>query len=60
MVSQAVNDGIFKFVLERNGIASIGSLPERVAVLVESGIVSEDCGKLSAKSGTVSAMTFIT
>ncbi|MSO35608.1 MAG: hypothetical protein EXQ50_10005 [Acidobacteria bacterium] len=35
----------FKFVLERNDIAPTGSLPERVAVLVESGIVSGDCGK---------------
>lgn len=43
MVSQAVNEGIFKFVLERNAIPRVGSLADSVPTLVDRGIVSQEC-----------------
>jgi len=44
MVSQAVNEGIFKFVVERNAIPRTGSLPDGVSTLVDHGIISRECG----------------
>jgi hypothetical protein len=43
MVSQAVNEGIWKFVLERNGIPRDGSLGEIVPTLVSRRIASQEC-----------------
>lgn len=43
MVSQAVNEGIWKFVLERNGIPRDRSLSDIVPTLASLGIVSQEC-----------------
>jgi hypothetical protein len=43
MVSQAVNEGIFKFVLERNAIPRVGALSDDVPTLVGRGIISQEC-----------------
>lgn len=43
MVAQAVNEGIFKFVLERNSIPQPGTLSETVSTLVAKDIVSQAC-----------------
>src|SRR5260370_35406980 len=43
MVSQAVNEGIWKFVLERNGIPRDGSLGEIVPTLVSRRFALQEC-----------------
>lgn len=43
MVSQAVNEGIWKFVLERNSIPRDDALENIVPTLVARGIVSQEC-----------------
>jgi hypothetical protein len=45
MVSQAVNEGLWKFVLERNNIPRDGALPDKVRSLAASRIVSDDCAE---------------
>src|SRR5437016_4440042 len=43
MVSQAVNEGIWKFVLERNQIPRSGDMPTVARELASRGIVSQTC-----------------
>lgn len=43
MVSQAVTEGIWRFVLERNGVAYDRERGAQVSSLVASGIISADC-----------------
>ena len=45
MVSQAVAEGIFRFVLDRNGLAPHLERPEMARLLVKRGIVSERCAE---------------
>jgi len=43
MLSHAVNEGIWKFVLERNQIPRAGELEQQVSALAKAGIVSQGC-----------------
>lgn len=45
MVSQAVTEGIWRFVLERNEVQADRDRPALAATLVERGILSGDCAE---------------
>src|SRR3972149_10203055 len=45
MVSQAVNEGIGKLILERNRISRKGSLSRQVETLADQGLVSRACAE---------------
>jgi len=45
MVSQSVGEGVFRFVLERNGVPANSERPEVVKLLVERAIISESCAE---------------
>lgn len=45
MVSQSVAEGIFKFILERNGINKDKKIPQKVPHLVDQEIISRSCGE---------------
>ena len=45
MVSQSVAEGIFRFILDRNGISSEGDRPSMAAVLKNKGVISEQCAE---------------
>ena len=43
MVSQSVAEGIFRFVLERNGLTTDDECPEMAKLLVDREVVSQSC-----------------
>ncbi len=45
MVSQAVAEGIWRFVLERNNLSPGRERPEMANLLIERGIISQDCAE---------------
>jgi hypothetical protein len=45
MVSQAVAEGIWRFVLERNNLSPDRERPKMATLLVECGIISRDCAE---------------
>lgn len=45
MVSQSVAEGIFRFILDRNGLSPDKDRPHMVAVLKDRGVISERCAE---------------
>ena len=60
MVSQAVTEGIWRLVLERNQVQADRDRPTLATTLVERGILSAECAEASAGSGEAFEMTSIT
>jgi hypothetical protein len=60
MVSQAVAEGIWRVVLERNEVQADRDRPALAATLVERGILSTECGEALAESGEAFGTTSIT
>lgn len=60
MVSQAVTEGIWRLVLDRNQVQADRDRQTLATTLVERGTLSAECAGRSAGSGGAFEMTFIT